>query len=217
MLTAQHAQDYISAILLSKPGSPVKLISQAALVVAVIATFAGGLFLIVRDSSSGRRIEVILPTATPEPRSELKVYLSGAVRSPGVYEMKPGDRLAEVVEAAGGPAEDADMTVVNLATRVSDEDHWHIPRQGEQMRTPVEAASASASPSESRKIDINSATLNELISLDGIGEVLGKRIIDYRESNGGFIAVDDLLKVEGIGPTILNKNRDLLEARAIGP
>lgn len=83
-----------------------------------------------RGSLSGG-IEIVLPTPAVVDREDLKVYISGAVREPGVYEASPGHRLEDVVNMAGGPSDDADLDAINLATRVKDEDHWHTPRIGE--------------------------------------------------------------------------------------
>jgi competence protein ComEA len=171
-------------------------------------------------------MEIILPTATVESEVELKVYVTGAVHSPGVYTVAEGDRLMEVVEAAGGVTEEADPAAVNLAVRVKDEQHWHIPKHGEvadiltEGGSPVEGSEsvaedvvAEAAGGVSRKIDLNSASAEVLKSLDGVGEVLAQRIVDYREANGPFTNVGDLTNVRGIGSAILDKNRDLVEVR----
>ena len=97
-----------------------RLASQILLVVVVLAAVAGGTFLLVRQASSGGGIEIVLPTATAHPEADLKVYISGAVRSPGVYSAKEGDRLVQIIENAGGATQDADLTAVNLAVRVKD-------------------------------------------------------------------------------------------------
>ena len=102
---------------------------------------------------------------------------------------------------------------MNLAARVKDEDHWHVPRHGEELRAPVRAASASTQcAAAAGNVDLNSATRAQLMSLDGIGETLGQRILDYRKANGPFANVNDLQKVRGIGPTILANNRDSMAA-----
>ena len=185
-----------------------KLVSQAVLIAAVVAAVAAAAFIIVRGTYSGGGVEIILPTATPESATDLKVYVTGAVRNPGVFDVKAGDRLAEVVEAAGGATEDADLTAVNLAVRVKDEDHWHIPVRGE---APPVVSSEAASPSG--KIDLNSASPEQLQALPGIGEVKAQAICSYREKNGPFSEVDDILAVSGIGPATLEGIRDLVEVR----
>ena len=184
-----------------------KLVSQAVLIGAALAAVAGAVFLVARGSPSGG-IEIVLPTPAGDDREELKVYISGAVRGPGVYEAEPGARLEDVLRMAGGPTADADVAGVNLATRVEDEDHWHIPRVGEAPapQTAVQAAGAG-------KIDVNSATAAALDTLPGIGEVKAQAIVTFRESNGPFATVDDLLLVSGIGPATLDSIRDLVDAR----
>ena len=84
-----------------------KLVSQA--VLAVVAADAGGVVLLVRGPTSGKSIELVLPTATSEPATELKVYITGAVRMPGVYAVGLGSWLIDVVDAAGGPIRQADL------------------------------------------------------------------------------------------------------------
>ena len=185
-----------------------KLLSQAVLVVAIVASVAGGAVFLIRSSGSGGGIEIVLPTATPQPDGDVKVYISGAVHEPGVYEVQPGSRLAEAVEAAGGATDDADLETVNLAARLKDEQHWHVPTKGEQSRD----AQASTVPTPG-KIDLNSASADLLKTLPGIGDVKALQIVRYREENGRFAAADDLLAVNGIGPAILEGIRDLVEVR----
>ena len=185
---------------------PTNLISQIVLVVATLAAVAGGLVLLVRDSSSGGGIEIVLPIATSAPQA--RVYLSGAVQNPGVYAVEEGDRLVQVIEAAGGTTQDADLGAVNLALRVKDEDHWHIPRMGE-----VSQAAPAQGIGLAGKVNINTADLQQLISLPGIGEVKAQAIISYREASGPFSNVEDLLAISGIGPVTLNGIRDLVEVR----
>ena len=167
-------------------------ISQAALVAAIVAAMAGGVFLIIQTSASRGSIEISLPTPTPASVAELKVYITGAVESPGVYAVDQGSRLAEAVEAAGGATQDADLTAVNLAVRVRDEQHWHIPRQGEPA--PVEQ---SAERDSAGKIDLNSASVEELKALPGIGDVKAASIVAYRGANGAATlrAIRDLVEV----------------------
>ena len=176
---------------------------QTALIIAPLAAVAGGIFLLAHQPSSDG-IEIVLPTATAVP--EMRVYISGAVRSPGVYPVMEGDRLARVVEAAGGATEDADLAAVNLAARVEDKDHWHIPRLGETVAVATPQAGALAG-----KVQINSADAEELASLPGIGPVRAEAIMRYREANGPFSSAEDLLAVSGIGPVRLEAIRDLIE------
>ena len=185
-----------------------KLASQTILIAAMLATVARAVVLLFQRSSSDGAMEIVLPTVTSAPKVELKVHVSGAVRNPGVYAIHEGDRLSHVIEAAGGATADADLAAVNLAVRVKDEDHWQIPRVGE---APQE--SARQGTTTTGKIDINSAGVELLKTLPGIGEVKAQSIVRYRETNGPFASVEDLLDVRGIGPATLEALRDLVEAR----
>ena len=172
--------------------------------------------LLVRSTTSGGRIEIALPAATASPVVELRVYITGAVRNPGLYSVNEGDRLAQVIEAAGGATEDANLTAVNLALRVADEQHWHIPKVGETVEggPPIQATGGGAVATESvdSRIDINAAGAQLLQSLPGIGEVKAKAIVGYREANGPFATIEDLLQVRGIGSATLDAIRDLVVA-----
>ncbi len=188
-----------------------RLASYIVLATAALATLVGGGVLWLKDASPGSEIQVTLPDATPAP--EMKVYISGAVLSPGVYAVSEGDRLEDVVELAGGALADADLDAVSMASRVKDEDHWHIPRVGESPASPVTASSGLSSGAPSGKININSASATELEALPGIGPVIAERIVAYREANGPFASVDDLINVSRIGPATLESIRELVEAR----
>ena len=188
-----------------------KLLVNGLLIVATVVLLAGGVVLIVRSSDSGG-VEIVLPTPEPLPAAsrqaaEIKVYVTGAVASPGVYAVEAGSRLEHVVEAAGGLTGDADPAAVNLAVRVEDEQHWHVPRTGERAAPSASGGQASA------KIDLNSATASELETLPGIGTVKAQSILDYRQANGPYSSVDDLLAVSGIGPATVESIRDLVDAR----
>ena len=116
--------------------------------------------------------------------SDIRAYVTGAVQNPGVYPVKEGDRWIDAVQAAGGPAPDADLTAVNLARRVQDEDQITVPRQGQ-----VAVSGVSRAP----LININTADDLELMSLPGIGEVRAADIVRSRTANGPFAAIEDLL------------------------
>jgi competence protein ComEA len=184
------------------------------IIAAVVATAVGGVVLALRDTGDGDPIQII-PPATTQPAiaaqsSELKVYVTGAVQSPGLYAVMEGDRLAEVIHLAGGTTEEADLLAVNLAIRVKDQDHWHIPAVGEQ---PLIQSAGAETVTSNGKIDFNSAGAKLLETLPGIGEVRAQAIIQYREQNGPFKRIEDLLAVPGIGPAILEGIRDLIEVR----
>ena len=175
---------------------------------AIVATAAVVAALIVwAIPSSPPGVEVVLPPPTPAP--ELKVFVSGAVARPGVYQLQEGDRLVDALVAAGGPTVEADLMVVNQALRVRDEDHLHIPRIGEAPTpTPPDSARPTAGV-----LNINEAGIDALQELPNIGAARANAIVTYRQQNGGFDNPAEIMEVEGIGPGIFESLRELIEAR----
>lgn len=182
-----------------------KTVAAAFLAAALIAVLAGALVLILRDGEGRQGTEIFLPTATPMP--ELKVYVSGAVRRPGVYTMRDGDRLSDALAASGGASQDAQMACVNLAVRVRDEAHYHVPGAGEAC---VAGGGSTAQEAGRGGIDLNTASPEELETLPGIGPVKARAIVDYRAQAGGFGSVPQLMEVTGIGPATYESIRDLV-------
>ncbi len=145
-------------------------------------------------------------TATPTKVAFIVAYVSGAVRAPDVYRLPVGARVKDLVLAAGGLSDDADIERINLAAPIADGQHVRVPWIGDGT------AVAESTPDESRAgadsgglLDLNRATAAELDALPGIGKVLAGRIVEWREQEGPFQSVDDLGKVEGIGPALLAK------------
>ena len=145
----------------------------------------------------------------------LAVYVCGSVVSPGVYELDEGSRIVDALEAAGGFADDADRTYVNLAALLVDGMKLQIPTREEVASKDKGAAfesydgeSAAAAPDGSTLININTATRDELTSLHGIGEATAEKIIRYREDNGGFKKVEDIMKISGIKEKLFSKIKD---------
>ena len=185
-------------------GNPLPLL----LAVGAIATLVAGAALWFAGDSTAEDVTIVLPTPTAQAPAELKVYLSGAVRKPGVYLMAEGDRVIDAVEAAGGATEDAALESVNLAGRLQDEDHWHIPAVGEDT-----AYSPTGISDEPAVLELNTATAEQLMVLPGIGEAKATAIVSYREEVGRFDDVEDLLEVRGIGDAIVEGIRDLVVIR----
>ncbi|MBN6189516.1 ComEA family DNA-binding protein [Aneurinibacillus sp. BA2021] len=141
--------------------------------------------------------------ATAAPSSDvLYVHVLGAVERPGLYVVGGDARLVDAVAAAGGTTVDADLAAINLARRVED---------GEQILVPVVGGSGAGSPAAAptdARIDLNAADQAALETLPRIGPALAARIIAWREENGRFQSVDDLLGVPGIGEKLLAGLRD---------
>ena len=175
----------------------------------IAALSVGITLVIVGNRSQGPGIEIALPTATPAP--ELKIHISGSVATPGVYAMKEGDRLEDGIRAAGGVTEDAQVSGINLALRVRDEAHYHIPDHVPEAGDPSQQGPvvASAGAGDSR-IDLNTATAKLLETLPGIGPVRAQSIVDHRERNGPFQSVEQVMEVSGIGPATYEGIRDLV-------
>ena len=136
------------------------------------------------------------------------VHVAGAVRRPGVYKMRAGARIDDAVRRAGGATAKADLSAVNLAAKVED---------GRQVLVPLKAAAAAAIPAgeggaaatpASAPINLNTATPEQLDTLDGVGPATVQKILDYRQEHGGFGRVDELAQVPGIGPKRLAALRD---------
>lgn len=133
-------------------------------------------------------------------------YICGEVVSPGVYEVKEGSRINELLNMAGGFTEDASISSVNLAAFLSDGDMIYIPAEGEENVGSFVAGSASAGGI----ININKAGTEELATLPGIGETKAKAIVSYRNEKGAFKSTDELMNVSGIGQNTYESLKDYI-------
>jgi len=133
----------------------------------------------------------------PEP---IVVNVVGKVVHPGLVTLRDGARVADAVRAAGGPTQDADLTTVNLARKLSD---------GEQVAVGVPAA-AESPDRPLGKVDLNTATAEQLQELPGVGPTTAKRILQWRTKHGRFASVDQLREVDGIGTSKFGRLKDLV-------
>jgi competence protein ComEA len=212
-----------------------RTVAVAFLAAVATALVLGAVVLLVRRDDNAP-IQILLPTlearaaargtssgAAPVDGGKVpavNVYVSGAVRNPGVYPLGGDARLADALAAAGGATGDAQLESVNLALRVKDEAHYHIPRVGETPPPAVFGAGgqalapvASAAGEEGGLIDLNSASEALLDTLPGIGKILASAIVDYRELNGPFSSVEEITNVPKIGPATYEMIRDLVTVR----
>jgi competence protein ComEA len=142
------------------------------------------------------------------------IHISGAVKNPGVYKLKSIDRVVDAVKIAGGITERANPDAINLAALLKDGQKIIIPYKisnqvtVESDKNIEEVYSSSSSPSD--QININTADDNTLQSLPGIGPVLSKKIMDYRNQNGLFEVIDDIKDVSGIGEKKFEGIKDLI-------
>ena len=176
-------------------------------ILLVITLSAGGVVLVqsIDDGSPGVEIRLPPPTTSPEP-SVLKVHVSGQVDAPGVFDMAPGDRVEDAILAAGGALEEAQLSCINLAQRVTDEAQYHVPSSEEGCALP----SANTGASNTGLLDLNAASAQELEGLPGIGEVKAGEIVAYRGEFGAFQTVEQILEVNGIGPATYEAIKDLV-------
>jgi competence protein ComEA len=192
----------------------------------VLVIVAGLIVLIVRwprQSSLDAGVAGSLPTparsiqtdypviTTPTARVPvLKVYVAGAVATPGVYTFHDGDRVEDAVKLAGGATVDADLSRINLAQRLRDEGQILVPRQSD---TPVPGATGAMLPAaQNGKLNLNSASLAQLDALPGIGATYAQRIVDYRTKNGSFQKTTDLVDKKIVPQSTFDKIKDQIEA-----
>ena len=173
-----------------------------------------GIFFSLRDFNfANSQVQIIEAEESDELISEVIVHLSGAVEKPGVYELENGARLNELLSMAGGLSDKADRSWfsrnINLAQKVSDGIKIYIPFQGELGVSEGSGAIVGISL-EQEKVNINTASQSELESLPKIGPVTAKKIIDWRENNGGFKSVDDLAKISGISSKTIEEIKELV-------
>ena len=143
----------------------------------------------------------------------LIVHIAGSVAKPGIVRMAPGSRLFEALEAAGGALPDAALATVNLAAELQDGMQVLVPRAAEAAANPqaaVPSAPGGAALSRPGPVNLNRASIEELLALPRIGPVTAQRILEWRAANGRFRSVDDLAAVDGIGMKTLESLRSLL-------
>jgi competence protein ComEA len=190
--------------------------------IVAILVVAGAVFWYVRslprpvtiEANAGEFRPGAAAMASPSPSPAIVfVHVAGRVRHAGVYELHQGDRVIDAIRVAGGARKDADLRSINLAALVTDGQQiivWKKGPGGTVVTSGGGGGSASGSGSASQLVNVNTATLDQLESLPGIGPALGQRILDYREQHGPFASVDDLVNVSGIGEKRLEDLRPLV-------
>ena len=141
-------------------------------------------------------------------RSSLVIDVAGAVRRPGLYRLREGSRIDDAIAAAGGPTAKAQLGAVNLAAPVADGEQVVVPGRG--AAGVVGGGPPAAGSSPSAPLDLNSATLEQLENLPGIGPVTAQKILDYRQQHGAFHSVAELQGVPGIGPAHMAQLKGLV-------
>lgn len=173
----------------------------------ILSAFAVAVAVGLLRGAAGATATVPAPTPTaaatragpPAGATAVYVHVAGAVNAPGLYALPAESRAVDAISAAGGFAAEADRSAVNLARAVAD---------GEQIVVPVIGAAPPAAAPQDDLVDLNTAEAAELEDLPGIGPALAQRILAWREENGRFASVEDLLAVPGIGEKLLSGLRD---------
>ena len=189
---------------------------QISIILIIITVLVISLFNFIRkefiDKDNGKEnlveelIEEVEEDIKEEPE-EIMVHISGQVYKPGLVKLEPGARVIDAVNAAGGLKKNADLDKINLAKKLVDEEKIYIPVIGENIEGDLLDYSTSADVGN--KININTCTKEELLSLPGIGEVLAERIIEYREKTP-FKKLEDLMNVSGIGEKKFESIKDMI-------
>lgn len=194
----------------AQPRSPSPIITLVTLIL-VGGLIVAGMVVVLQTRPVPVEITIRppLPTATAAPSATpgpILVYVTGAVGKPETTVSLPaGSRVQDALDAAGGTTDEADLVRVNVAGVLHDGDQVHVPSLVEAATAESTADVVLATPSGGAKVYINTATLEELQTLPGVGPSTAQKIIDYRTEHGPFKSLDDLDAVSGIGPALLEK------------
>lgn len=151
-------------------------------------------------------------TASNSDSGQIYVDISGAVRAPGVYIMKEGDRLNDVIQRAGGLKKSADIDAINRVEVIQDGDKLYIPKRGEAgpVQTGGRIPSNKNQSSQGEIVDLNRADISDLQKIKGVGPSTAENIINYRQQNGRFTSKEELKNVSGIGEKTYDKIKDMI-------
>jgi competence protein ComEA len=190
------------------------------LLVVVAALVVGGRLLLGGDHEGSRQEAAttaaltageLVPVAGvgsgPEP-TLLVVHVAGAVRQPGLYEVPEGSRVDDVIRAAGGPRRTAVLDLLNLAAPVVDGQQVLVPARGSRGNADASATTGPAGPAA--QVSLNTASVEQLDTLPGVGPVTAQKIVAYRTEHGPFASIEELDAIPGIGPARLEQLRGLV-------
>jgi competence protein ComEA len=174
----------------------------------------GGRFALSDGAEDKPRSEPLRPARSlavdKAPARMLLVHVVGAVRRPGLYRLEDGSRVDDAIQKAGGPKPKAELALVNLASPVADGQQVVVPARGAMGATGNPSVPGAPSVA-AQPVHLNSATLEELDTLPGVGPVTAQKILDYRTEHGAFGSTDELDAVPGIGPARLEELKPLVD------
>ena len=186
----------------------------------LLGCFSLGLFLVValtrqndsnivqNDTASIESTSVESSSVVESTNSTKKMYIDikGEVNNPGVYKMKSGSRVTDLIKEAGGFKKDADQSAVNLAKQLIDQDMIIVYKVGQAPKNNL----MDSSPKDEEKVNINKADSEELQKLDRVGEKMSQKIIDYRNQHNGFHSIDEIKQISGFGEKTFERLKDSL-------
>jgi competence protein ComEA len=188
--------------------------------VVIAAALVLGVFLLIgrhvsRGGTAAPVREPIVPrrAVAPKPQAVI-VDVVGAVRRPGLYRLREGARVADALHRAGGATRKADVALINLAAPLADGTQVTVPKRGAGPAVGAATGAGGSAPgapgAPAGPVHLNTATLEQLDALPGIGPVTAQKILDYRQKHGSFHSANDLDAIPGIGPARMDQLRDLV-------
>lgn len=181
------------------PQIPIRQLATCAVILTAVAVL--GSRWLERDTAQPPRANAapIAIDGAGDEGGRLTVHVAGAVRDPGVYRLAAGTRIHDAVRRAGGPTRTADLTQVNLAAKLEDGRQVLLPERLSTAEAVAAGGGSGGAPVPGVPLNLNTATLEQLDALDGIGPATAQQILDFRDANSGFGSVEELGEVPGIG------------------
>ncbi len=173
-----------------------------------LAVVIGIIYLLRRENP--RPLAVTLPTRAIKATTQIQVSISGAVKQPGSYQLDGGARLSDVLQQAGGVNPNADLSQINFTRPLTNGEQIVIPTIAPIVKTAATPRANTPVATQIVKLNLNTATLEELDALPGIGPTLAQRILDYRKQVGGFKSVAEIKAVRGIGDTLYEELKEMI-------
>lgn len=191
-----------------------KVIGSIVIVVVFIIFLITGYYINTpAKKDENKDIFINSQTTQTKESGDITVYINGEINKPGVYKVKNGSRIDELINIAGGVTANADTQKLNFAKKLKDEDYIFVNNKNAAINGVPQATTASGTSVSGGKININTATKEELKTISGIGDVTSQKIIDYREKNGDYKTIEDLKKIGGFGDKSLENIKDKIDIR----
>lgn len=143
--------------------------------------------------------------------NQITIHITGEVNNPGIVILDEGERIVDALEAAGGETQNADINKLNLAYVLDDGEKLYIPGKNEEEKEYI--TRGNGNQTETAKVNINTAQIEELSTLPGIGEATANKIIEYRKENGKFEKIEDIKNVPGIGDSKFQNIKEMLKVK----